>query len=498
MIVQFVTKLRLCLVLFILLVPALGSAANPPFKIFQIGFNKVGTTTLTDFFNRNGIPSVHWDEGKLAYSIHINHFLKRPLLNAEYLDQYVAFFDMNSVRVTPPIEVGVMYYKELDRQYPGSKFILNIRDKDAWLRSRMNHNTKYNMTLLQRAALQYRVSTTKMYEIWSEMWDAHHAAVLAYFKDRPQDLLVFDVEKDPPSKIVEFFAPYFKMDPALYGHKNKTSSPQGNGFKFFNKIYCINLLRTPERKEHMENEFQRMGIRNYEFVEAVDADSQEVSNIMHSYKVKKFPPCFRCNKLSCACSNNVLIPAQIGNWLSFIKVFKDMVKNKINYALITEDDIKFTQDAEQIFDKLVKYEAFVENDIDLNKPILIRFHGRYDPHDRDLNNIHFSNDQQLSNPCFMVNRLFAEFFLAHFARIETTSDIYIHLRLPKQYRQIQAVSAYPKPVYQLSDGELIAGVPAEFYSTIHPKGIDAADQLRKASHIKRVEYWDYLRKKLKS
>ena len=35
-------------------------------KVFQIGFNKCGTTSLHQFFQRSGLRSVHWDGGYLA------------------------------------------------------------------------------------------------------------------------------------------------------------------------------------------------------------------------------------------------------------------------------------------------------------------------------------------------------------------------------------------------------------------------------------------------
>lgn len=495
-------KRLLALIKYALLVSIVSActfafADVPPFKIFQIGFYKCGTTTLANFFNANGIPSIHWGkDGELAYSMHINHFLKRPLLNQEYLDQYVGFFDMNNAHSGAPIYIGVMYFKELDRQYPGSKFILNVRNKEAWLKSQAMHKTRFKKTLLQKIAEDYHVSTIRMLEIWSELWDTHHAAVIEYFKDRPQDLLIFDIEKDPPSKITEFFAPYFHLDPELYGHDNVTKKASNKGLNFFDKIYCINLQRSPERKEHMLNEFKRLNITNYEFVLAVDADSPQVYQAMHSYKVKKYPPCFRCNKLICACKNNVLIAPQIGNWLSFVKVFEDMVQNNVQYALITEDDIKFTTDAEQIFNKIVNYENFVANKIDFNSPLLIRFFGRLDPDNRDLSNIHLEPTTYLSNPCFMVNKKFAELFLKQLHRFETTSDIFIHYELPRKYKNIQSFSVYPRPVYELSSGEEASGVAAQFYSTIHPKGIDAQDLQRKQQHVKRIEYWDYLRSKL--
>lgn len=48
-------------------------------KIFQIGFNKVGTVSLHEFFLKNGISSVHWDRGNLSKTIHSNKLSGKPL-----------------------------------------------------------------------------------------------------------------------------------------------------------------------------------------------------------------------------------------------------------------------------------------------------------------------------------------------------------------------------------------------------------------------------------
>ena len=55
-----------------LVTSAIPPAIRLPFKIFQIGFNKCGTKTLHHYFSRNGIRSVHWDEGRLAQRMFAN------------------------------------------------------------------------------------------------------------------------------------------------------------------------------------------------------------------------------------------------------------------------------------------------------------------------------------------------------------------------------------------------------------------------------------------
>lgn len=125
-----------------------------------------------------------------------------------------------------PIYISQTLFKELDMQYPGSKFILNTRDKSKWLKSRSKHLC-YNMinypqvngrTYAELFTHIYHCSTEEVLERWSKEWDEHHAAVQEYFKDRPNDLLVFNIETDNPQKLVDFLADLYILDAQHYKH----------------------------------------------------------------------------------------------------------------------------------------------------------------------------------------------------------------------------------------------------------------------------------------
>lgn len=195
-----------------------------PVKVFQIGFSKCGTVTIASFFRANGISAVHHDFGYLALSMHDNYRNSKPLLAPRY-QHYTVYTDMENMFINPQINIGMLMFKEIDRQYPGSKFILNIRNKDAWLKSRSKHpiNRKVSTTILELNSEMLKMSKEQVLAKWSNEWDTHIKAVTEYFKDRPNDLLVFDIEKDSPEKITTFFKDYFALDPKLYVHKNESS-----------------------------------------------------------------------------------------------------------------------------------------------------------------------------------------------------------------------------------------------------------------------------------
>ncbi len=187
-------------------------SSNP--KIFQIGFNKCGTTSLHRFFLANGLTSVHWARGKIARKLYLNHTAGQPLLSG--MDKYDCFTDFEAPEICL---FGNQYFKELYAQYPGSFFILNTRDKAAWLRSRALHANGF---LLKMMRMQFGFSPKEASEYWSHEWDTHHSRVRDFF-DSKDCLLVFDIEQDDPQKLVGFLAPTFTCDARHWGRANPSS-----------------------------------------------------------------------------------------------------------------------------------------------------------------------------------------------------------------------------------------------------------------------------------
>lgn len=197
-------------------------AVKKPVKFFQIGFSKCGTKSLADFFKNNYISTVHHEFGYLAVNMDQNYKQGLPLIPKGY-ENYYGFFDMERLYDLPLISIPKMYFAELDRQYPGSKFILNVRNKEAWLKSKARHPAYHHgMRWLDLHAKFFNKSKEEVLQMWSREWDEHYSAVLEYFKGRQNDLLIFDIDNDKPEKICEFFKEYFRLDPKLYEHKNKS------------------------------------------------------------------------------------------------------------------------------------------------------------------------------------------------------------------------------------------------------------------------------------
>jgi 3'-phosphoadenosine 5'-phosphosulfate (PAPS) 3'-phosphatase len=151
------------------------------FKIFGIGLSKTGTTSLAHAldilgFRTKDYPGItHYRAGDLSS------------VDRELVDSYDALTDT-------PIP---SFYRELDVRYPGSKFILTVREKEGWLKScRKQFNER-------SAAKQNDAHNQLFMDLYGcKVFDEHKFldgyerfvdGVLEYFKDRPNDLLVINV-----------------------------------------------------------------------------------------------------------------------------------------------------------------------------------------------------------------------------------------------------------------------------------------------------------------
>lgn len=199
-------------------------------RVFVIGFNKCGTTSLHSLFKRAGHRCAHFKFKKadgsnvnLAETIFANREAGRPLLSG--LERARVFSDMELNGAKRRLEAYTLF-REFDEQYPGSRFILNLRDKDRWLRSRLNQgNGGYAQ---KQMATKGAATQEELLAIWSREWDAHLADARAYFADKPGQLVEFNIETDDPQKLVDAF-PEYGLSAENWGKRNANPRLAGEG-----------------------------------------------------------------------------------------------------------------------------------------------------------------------------------------------------------------------------------------------------------------------------
>jgi hypothetical protein len=160
-----------------------------PSRVFGVGLHKTATTSLHKAFQIMGFDSLHWGSGEAPLIWQEVNSAGR----SKALERFYAACDL-------PIP---MLYKRLDVAYPGSKFILTVRDESKWLKSvERLWDRNYNPTRWEwdvwpisnnlHRALYGRVDFDA--ETMLTRYRRHNAEVREYFKDRPGDLLVMDME----------------------------------------------------------------------------------------------------------------------------------------------------------------------------------------------------------------------------------------------------------------------------------------------------------------
>ena len=161
-------------------------------KVFAIGENKSGTTSLHRIFQDFGYRSYHGTKW-------------RDTSRTGFYRLYDGFCD------------GIPDdFRELDRLFPNARFILQVRALDAWIDSRLEHIRR-----LPPGKKRHPLWTIKESSIraWTVQRNAYHIDVLTHFRDRPGDLLLVNYIRDPQAaeKIADFL-----------GHSTPHTKPHEN------------------------------------------------------------------------------------------------------------------------------------------------------------------------------------------------------------------------------------------------------------------------------
>lgn len=174
--------------------------------IVGVGFQKTGTSTLR--------------EALIILDYRVKDTSSRALIpilrgNWNFLLKMLADYD--AVEDTP----WFMIYKELDRLVPNSKFILTIRDEVAWYKS-----VKKHVGDLRSAQHEWIYGRGKGLpkddkDNTIAVYQRHNQEVMAYFKDRQDDLLIIDFTKGEKwEKLCQFLNKDIPEQP--FPHYNQT------------------------------------------------------------------------------------------------------------------------------------------------------------------------------------------------------------------------------------------------------------------------------------
>jgi hypothetical protein len=185
-------------------------------KIFCIGANKTGTTSVEQVFRSLGLKVGNQAKAELLLHDWARRDFRRIIRYCRWAE---AFQDV-------PFSYPDTF-RTVDAAYPGSKFILTVRGSaDEWYDSLVRFHTRligrnrlptaedlraygyrYPGFLWEAQKLRYGVDETTLYDraLYTRCYEDHNRAVIEYFKDRPADLLVLNVAApDAIEKLFDF------------------------------------------------------------------------------------------------------------------------------------------------------------------------------------------------------------------------------------------------------------------------------------------------------
>jgi hypothetical protein len=140
-------------------------------KIFGIGLSRTGNASLSQAL------------------IELDYFIVKNPYNHYSIDKADASIDINVSSI----------FKELDKKYPGSKFILTTRAFWPWMLSIKKHYSNRPVSSKTEKELQFR---RNMYgtEHFNFFWFLytyvkHHLDVFMYFRSRREDYIIINISK---------------------------------------------------------------------------------------------------------------------------------------------------------------------------------------------------------------------------------------------------------------------------------------------------------------
>lgn len=143
-------------------------------KVFVIGFQKTGTTSMELALEQLGYKVVSGVPKLMDFT-----------KDEERKSFVMALMENNDAVQDMP---WPLFYKELYEWFPEAKFILTIRNTESWIKSVVKYFASIRIPLHKKI---YQVPCAEGYEErYIEVYEKHNRAVMEYFKDSSNFLVM--------------------------------------------------------------------------------------------------------------------------------------------------------------------------------------------------------------------------------------------------------------------------------------------------------------------
>ena len=159
-------------------------------KVFGIGFHKTGTSTLGRALRTLGYRV---QKGR-AFNHPGKVFIPEPVTIGKIWDSVQALIPLYAAFEDNP---WPLLYREIDAACPGSKFIFTFREPDRWLKSASRYFSNRNNATLDLIYGQRRFRIADNESLALARYEQHNAEIRDYFRNRPHDILEWNLEAEP-------------------------------------------------------------------------------------------------------------------------------------------------------------------------------------------------------------------------------------------------------------------------------------------------------------
>lgn len=179
-------------------------------RVVLVGFNQCGTRSFTRLFVQAGHKAIHRKMREPWRLRHNAALMMRNDLAAGRkvftgLEGYTLYTDLVYQTGRESFE-GFRHFREILRDYPDTILVLNLRDREDWIRSRMRHgHGEFATRVMRQRGID---SLEALAEQWRRDWDAYVADVRRFMAARPEQLVEFNLDTDPVNRLVQRLSAY--------------------------------------------------------------------------------------------------------------------------------------------------------------------------------------------------------------------------------------------------------------------------------------------------
>jgi len=201
-------------------------------KIFCIGFQKTGTTSMRDALRALGYTVADYFGSEMEFAYLRDNVTQIALARAT---EYDAVQDMP----------WPLLFRELDAAFPGAKFVLTERNTESWIASMVKHFRNKPSSVRQLTYGEEYAYPEGNEARYIEVYEQHNAAVRTYFADRPSDLLIMNLENGDGWKELGAFLGLKDIPTGDFVHANKAEMRDSLGYRV--KILATRVVNRIKR-----------------------------------------------------------------------------------------------------------------------------------------------------------------------------------------------------------------------------------------------------------